>query len=227
MGMILSDRFARIRWRIVGLVRPDGSIPDHGIGVPLRRLEWQAGQHCVRLLDAKACPKWARPAGWAATRFLSALGPRLQMLHLKTRARPEVLSSDDWCRAGRILRWSEDHKIGWHDIAPGNPQQNGCSSAVCATKCSTRPCSARSLTPASCDQTVPARCRKRAAARFRADWPSGKAPTTRVRRGSHVRRVQEDSSNVNVSTSPATIDEDLKTFAVVGWTSVSKGIKNP
>jgi putative transposase len=23
-----------------------------------------------------------------------------------------------------IQRWSEDHKIGWHYIAPGNPQQN-------------------------------------------------------------------------------------------------------
>src|SRR6478735_5282004 len=32
------------------------------------------------------------------------------------------------------------------------------------------------------DHAVPAICRRRAAARLRADWPSGNAPTTRVRR---------------------------------------------
>jgi hypothetical protein len=32
------------------------------------------------------------------------------------------------------------------------------------------------------ERALPAMCRKRAAARLRADWPSGKAPTTRVRR---------------------------------------------
>ena len=32
------------------------------------------------------------------------------------------------------------------------------------------------------DHWVPAMCRSLAAARFRQDWPSGKAPTTRVRR---------------------------------------------
>ena len=35
------------------------------------------------------------------------------------------------------------------------------------------------------------------------------------------------SSDVNVSTSPATPDENLNTFTVVGWTSLSRGIDNP
>jgi acylphosphatase len=34
------------------------------------------------------------------------------------------------------------------------------------------------------------------------------------------------SSNVNVSTSPATTDQNLNTFTVVGWTSLSRGINN-
>jgi hypothetical protein len=42
------------------------------------------------------------------------------------------------------------------------------------------------------DQAVPAMCRSRAAARLRADWPSGKAPTTRVRRLSVLYLVKED-----------------------------------
>jgi acylphosphatase len=41
-----------------------------------------------------------------------------------------------------------------------------------------------------------------------------------------IRKGTKNSSNVNVSTSPATIDANLKTFTVVDWTSVSRGIKN-
>lgn len=35
------------------------------------------------------------------------------------------------------------------------------------------------------------------------------------------------SSDVNVSTSPATTDQNLNTFTVVGWTSRSRSINNP
>jgi acylphosphatase len=35
------------------------------------------------------------------------------------------------------------------------------------------------------------------------------------------------SSNVKVSTAPAAVDASLKTFTVVGWTSVSRGISHP
>jgi acylphosphatase len=35
------------------------------------------------------------------------------------------------------------------------------------------------------------------------------------------------SSDVNVSTSPATPAQNLATFTVVGWTSLSRGINNP
>jgi acylphosphatase len=37
----------------------------------------------------------------------------------------------------------------------------------------------------------------------------------------------KNSSNVNVSTSPVSVDPNLKAFTVVGWTSVSRGITHP
>jgi acylphosphatase len=42
-----------------------------------------------------------------------------------------------------------------------------------------------------------------------------------------IRDGTENSSNVKVSVSPATVDPTLNTFTVVGWTSVSRNISNP
>jgi len=44
------------------------------------------------------------------------------------------------------------------------------------------------------DQAVPAMCRRRAAARLKADWPSGKAPTIRTRRLISRRKLSDDQS---------------------------------
>jgi hypothetical protein len=57
------------------------------------------------------------------------------------------------------------------------------------------------------DQAVPAMCRKRAAARLRADWPSGKAPTTRVRAAD---LVQDTFKRViGADTPPMFLGEDI------------------
>jgi acylphosphatase len=42
-----------------------------------------------------------------------------------------------------------------------------------------------------------------------------------------IREGTKKSSDVKVSTSPATVDSGLKTFTVVGWTSVSRDISHP
>jgi len=42
-----------------------------------------------------------------------------------------------------------------------------------------------------------------------------------------VRKGTKKSSDVHVSVSPALVDPDLKTFTVVGWTSVSRHISHP
>jgi acylphosphatase len=42
-----------------------------------------------------------------------------------------------------------------------------------------------------------------------------------------IRDGTEKSSNVKVGVSKAAVDPDLNTFTVVGWTSVSRDIKNP
>jgi acylphosphatase len=42
-----------------------------------------------------------------------------------------------------------------------------------------------------------------------------------------IRKGTKKSSNVNVSVSPAQVDPNLKTFTVVGWTSVSRHISHP
>jgi putative transposase len=45
---------------------------------------------------------------------------------LAARGKPQTIVSDNGTEltSKAILRWSEDHKIGWHYIAPGKPQQN-------------------------------------------------------------------------------------------------------
>jgi acylphosphatase len=42
-----------------------------------------------------------------------------------------------------------------------------------------------------------------------------------------IRGGTKKSSNVKVSLSPATVDPNLNTFTVIGWTSVSRNITNP
>ena len=42
-----------------------------------------------------------------------------------------------------------------------------------------------------------------------------------------ISKGTKKSSNVNVSTSSAAVSQNLKTFTVVGWTSVSRGITHP
>jgi acylphosphatase len=42
-----------------------------------------------------------------------------------------------------------------------------------------------------------------------------------------IRKGTKKSSDVKVSTSPASFDASLKTFTVVGWTSVTRGISHP
>jgi hypothetical protein len=42
-----------------------------------------------------------------------------------------------------------------------------------------------------------------------------------------IRDGTENSSNVKVSVSPATVDRNLNTFTVAGWTSVSRNTCNP
>jgi acylphosphatase len=42
-----------------------------------------------------------------------------------------------------------------------------------------------------------------------------------------IRKGAKRSSNVNVRTSFATVDSNLTTFTVVGWTPVSRGINHP
>jgi acylphosphatase len=42
-----------------------------------------------------------------------------------------------------------------------------------------------------------------------------------------IRKGTKKSSDVKVSTSPASVDSSLKTFTVVGWTSLSRGISHP
>jgi acylphosphatase len=42
-----------------------------------------------------------------------------------------------------------------------------------------------------------------------------------------IRDGTKKSSNVKVALSKATVDPDLNTFTVLGWTSVSRDIKNP
>ena len=45
---------------------------------------------------------------------------------LAGRGKPQSIVSDNGTEltSKAILRWSEDHRIGWHYIAPGKPQQN-------------------------------------------------------------------------------------------------------
>jgi putative transposase len=45
---------------------------------------------------------------------------------LTARGKPETIVSENGTEltSKAILTWSEDHKIGWHYIAPGKPQQN-------------------------------------------------------------------------------------------------------
>ena len=42
-----------------------------------------------------------------------------------------------------------------------------------------------------------------------------------------IRKGTKKSSDVSVSVSPAQVDSNLKTFTVVGWTSVSRHISHP
>jgi acylphosphatase len=42
-----------------------------------------------------------------------------------------------------------------------------------------------------------------------------------------IHKGTHKSSNVNVSASPASVNPDLKTFTIVGWTSVSRHIYHP
>jgi acylphosphatase len=42
-----------------------------------------------------------------------------------------------------------------------------------------------------------------------------------------INKGTKNSSNVNVSTAPVSVDPNLKAFTVVGWTSVSRGITHP
>jgi acylphosphatase len=42
-----------------------------------------------------------------------------------------------------------------------------------------------------------------------------------------IRKGPKKASNVNVSTSPAPVDQALKTFTIFGWTSQSRGILTP
>jgi acylphosphatase len=42
-----------------------------------------------------------------------------------------------------------------------------------------------------------------------------------------INKGTKKSSNVNVSTSPGSVDSNLKTFTIVGWTSVSRNITHP
>jgi acylphosphatase len=42
-----------------------------------------------------------------------------------------------------------------------------------------------------------------------------------------IRKGTKKSSNVNVSVSPAQVDPNLKTFTVIGWTSLSRHISHP
>lgn len=45
---------------------------------------------------------------------------------LAARGKPQIFVSDNGTELASkaILRWSEDHKISWHYIAPGKPRQN-------------------------------------------------------------------------------------------------------
>ena len=63
--------------------------------------------------------------------------------------KPKTIVSDNGTEltSNAILRWTDDHKVEWHYIAPGKPVQNAFaepSSVACATSCSMRRCSARS-----------------------------------------------------------------------------------
>jgi putative transposase len=74
---------------------------------------------------------------------------------LAARRKPETIVSDNGTKltSKAILRWSEDHKIGWHYIAPGKPQRNAFIQSFIGRlreEMLNEPCSARSLTPASC-----------------------------------------------------------------------------
>ena len=45
------------------------------------------------------------------------------------RGKPATIVSDNGTelRSNAILEWADHHKVGWHYIAPGKPQQNGFS----------------------------------------------------------------------------------------------------
>ncbi len=68
------------------------------------------------------------------------------------RGKPATIVSDNGTEltSNAILEWADQHKVGWHYIAPGKPQQASAraSTASCATNCRTRPCSAPWRTPA-------------------------------------------------------------------------------
>ena len=46
---------------------------------------------------------------------------------LQLRGRPETIVSDNGTEltSNAILSWADETGVGWHDIAPGKPQQNG------------------------------------------------------------------------------------------------------
>jgi putative transposase len=45
---------------------------------------------------------------------------------LVERGRPTMIVSDNGTEltSNAILRWADDHRVGWHYIAPGKPVQN-------------------------------------------------------------------------------------------------------
>ena len=72
---------------------------------------------------------------------------------LAERGKRDTIVSDNGTEltSNAILQWADDHKVAWHYIAPGKPCRTPSpspSSAGCATSCSMRPCSDRSLIPA-------------------------------------------------------------------------------
>jgi putative transposase len=73
---------------------------------------------------------------------------------LAERGKSETIVSDNGTEptSNAILRWADDHKVGWHYIASSKPVQNAFAESFIdrLRDCSTRPCSARSRMPASC-----------------------------------------------------------------------------
>lgn len=73
---------------------------------------------------------------------------------IERRGNPGMIVSDNGTElsGNTILQWCSEHRIEWHNIAPGKPMRTASSrvsAAASATSCSMRPCSGTGLVRAS------------------------------------------------------------------------------